>query len=356
MPEATYLYERFIFIPQQAAKSTAINSATPPGKRKKIRIEIGDPETGNGSLSGSISVSAPSPGRPALLATEYLTLGSEIRLPADAFSLRETFPYLTNDAKNILLLGAKSNRIDWKKLMSGSAGPSFFPEEKEGRFLFVSLPERDSLAPGENVKAWLTSYGQTPSFQYAAGDSTGRFVFYLEKKNNPDDLIIRVDNGGVSQPLKIESRFSDVYITREFIADTTSMKTGVATERLLAGYQLRKIYGISDTASIDQSHGEERQPVPFYDKPDQELFLDDYISLSSMREIFFELIKRLSVRSGRKDQGDVIYDPILKRSPSLFVDMVLVDDAETLLNINPVYVKKIDVITGDYMVGPVAAG
>lgn len=237
--------------------------------------------------------------------------------------------------------------------MSGSAGPSLFPEEKEGRFLFVSLPERDSLAPGENVKAWLTSYGQTPSFQYAAGDSTGRFVFYLEKKNNPDDLIIRVDNGGVSQPLKIESRFSDMYITREFIADTTYMKTGVATERLLAGYQLRKIYGISDTASIDQSHGEERQPVPFYDKPDQELFLDDYISLSSMREIFFELIKRLSVRSGRKDQGDVIYDPILKRSPSLFVDMVLVDDAETLLNINPVYVKKIDVITGDYMVGDV---
>ncbi|MCK7532764.1 MAG: hypothetical protein MZV63_17880 [Marinilabiliales bacterium] len=51
--------------------------------------------------------------------------------------------------------------------------------------------------------------------------------------------------------------------------------------------------------------------------------------------------------------GPVIWDPVLKRSPALFIDLVPVEDAETILGLDPAHVKQIDIITGDYLFGEI---
>jgi hypothetical protein len=345
--DGNFLCERYLFIPSPEP-SHPLMRCTQPGKRRdNIRIEIEVPDAGVGSLS----VSVPSPGKQGLLASEYLMLGSEIRLPVNLPAQREAFPFLSTDAKNILLLGATSNWIDWVKIASGTFEPHIWHEERDGRFLYLTQPAEEGENTQNRRKAYLTAFGLSPSFQYAEDDGTGRYTFFIEKKDNINEIIIRVDDGGVNRPVSIESRYSDRYLPSLFPADTLPSGSEGEAEQLTVRYQVRKIYGITDTASVAAALPVRRPAFRLYGRADQEVILDDYITLSSMREIFFELIKRLSVRSGRDGAGSVIYDPTLRRSPSLFIDLVPVDDADIILDLNPAHVKQIDIITGDYMVG-----
>ncbi len=345
--DGNFLCERYLFIPSPERSHPLMRCTQPEKRRDNIRIEIEGPVSGVGSLS----VSVPSPGKQGLLASEYLMLGSEIRLPVNLPALREAFPFLSTDAKNILLLGATSNWIDWVKIASGTFAAHIWHEEREGRFLYLTQPAEE----GENIqnrrKAYLTAFGLSPSFQYAEDDGTGRYSFFIEKKDHINEIIIRVDDGGVNRPVSIESRYSDRYLPSLFPADTLPSGSEGEAEQLTVRYQVRKIYGITDTASVAAAMPVRRPAFRLYGRADQEVILEDYISLSSMREIFFELIKRLSVRSGRDGASSVIYDPTLRRSPALFIDLVPVDDADIILDLNPAHVRQIDVITGDYMVG-----
>ncbi|MCI0523210.1 MAG: hypothetical protein L0Y37_06100 [Bacteroidales bacterium] len=345
--EGNFLRERYIFIPVPGVNQPVIQCTHPVKRRDNVRIEIEGLVAG----SGSLSVSVPSPGKQGLLASEYLMLGSEIRLPVNLPFQRESFPALSTKTKNILLLGATSNWIDWMKITSGSFEQNRWFEEREGRFLYMTQPGNEDPGILPRPRAYLTAFGFSPSFQYAEEDSTGRFIFFLEKKKNIKNIIIRVDSGGTSMPVSFENRYSERYIPSEFPADTTPSESEAEAEQLMVRYQVRKIYGITDTASLIPVLPVRPPAFRLYGRADLEVLLEDYISLSSMREIFFELIKIVSVRTGRGEEGSVIYDPLLKRSPALFIDLVPVDDADIILNLNPAHVKQIDVITGDYMVG-----
>ncbi|MCU0366290.1 MAG: hypothetical protein MUC30_03625, partial [Bacteroidales bacterium] len=345
--DGNFLCERYLFIPSPEPSHPLMRCTQPEKRRDNIRIEIEGPVSGVGSLS----VSVPSPGKQGLLASEYLMLGSEIRLPVNLPAQREAFPFLSTDAKNILLLGATSNWIDWVKIASGTFEPHIWHEERDGRFLYLTQPAEEGENTQNRRKAYLTAFGLSPSFQYAEDDGTGRYTFFIEKKDNINEIIIRVDDGGVNRPVSIESRYSDRYLPSLFPADTLPSGSEGEAEQLTVRYQVRKIYGITDTASVAAALLVRRPAFRLYGRADQEVILDDYITLSSMREIFFELIKRLSVRSGRDGAGSVIYDPTLRRSPALFIDLVPVDDADIILDLNPAHVRQIDVITGDYMVG-----
>jgi len=345
--DGNFLCERYLFIPSPEPSHPLIRCTQPGKRRDNIRVEIEGPLSGVGSLS----VSVPSPGKQGLLASEYLMLGSEIRLPVNLPAQREVFPLLSTYAKNIMLLGATSNWIDWVKIASGTYEPHTWHEEREGRFLYLTQPAEQGQDTLNRGKAYLTAFGLSPSFQYAEDDGTGRYSFFIEKKDHINEIVIRVDDGGVNRPVSIESRYSDRYLPSLFHADTIPSGSEAEAEQLTVRYQVRKIYGITDTASVAAALPVQRPAFRLYGRADQEVILNDYITLSSMREIFFELIKRLSVRSGRDGAGSVIYDPTLRRAPALFIDLVPVNDADIILDLNPAHVRQIDVITGDYMVG-----
>jgi len=179
-------------------------------------------------------------------------------------------------------------------------------------------------------------------------------VFFLERKDEPDDIIIRISDPGKAHPLKIESSYCEIKPATLFMADTTPMKSlngeiGRMTDR----YQVRKIYGINDTLSNRREEEGKGVRRRFYGNPDLELVLEDYIALSSMREIFFELVNRIAVRTDRKEGGYILWDQVMKRSPAMFIDQVPVDDAETVLGLDPGHVKQIDIIYGNYLFGDI---
>lgn len=350
-----FLAERYVFITPGTSESLPLSINDNPGRRTRITMEIADPDNRisiTDQPEGSISVAASVTADRYVTASDYLLLGSEFRHSSDAPLLTGIFPWLTPEGKDNLLLGIESVWLNWREVSTGQWDPPLFLEEVNGRYLGVSLAGTNGMADDMSLTAFLTGWGKRQSFQYSTADTTGRFRFFLEKNHETDAIIIRTDDRSSNRPLIIEDSFSDSYLTSSFRPDTTPMPAVMhELDKMAARYQVRKIYGISDSGISDSTVKQEVKGWRFYGIPDQEVPLDEYISLSSMREIFFELIKRLSVRSDRKEGGTVIWDPVLKRSPALFIDQVPVDDAETILSLEPAHVKQIDIITGDYLFG-----
>ncbi len=353
--EGNFVAERYVFMTPAVRERLQVIYNGSPGRRTKITLDINDLQgriNPDALPEGSISVAASVPADRSVTASDYLLLGSEFSHASDAPLLTGNFPWLTPEGRDDLLLGIKSAWLNWNEISTGKWDPPLFPEEANGRYLNVSLAGPRELTAGVKLTAFLTAWGKRQSFQYATADSTGRFMFFLEKKYETDDIIIKKNDRDNNHPIIIESRFSDSYLTNTFSPDTTPMPAVMhELDKLAARYQVRKIYGITDSRIIDTAVREEAHGWRFYGIPDQELLLDDYISLSSMREIFFELVRRLAVRSDRKDGGAIIWDPVMKRSPALFIDLVPVDDAETILSLDPAHVKQVDIITGDYLFG-----
>jgi hypothetical protein len=167
------------------------------------------------------------------------------------------------------------------------------------------------------------------------------------------DLVFQPADTSGSYSAKIESQFSEKYLSSEFVPDTARVFIPEETAALASNFQIQKIYEIS-------AHGDSMIPSlkttvqpRFYGKPDQELVMDDYIALTTMKEVFFELVRKVSVRTNRKENSYEIYDPVLKRNPFLFIDGVLIDDAAKIINLNPAHVEQIDVLTGDYRIGDI---
>ena len=355
--EGAFQSERYIFIPPREEKKLAIAVSGIFSGREFVSIEISDPAAGPlaaGSLHGSISVAAFTSAERPVNASDYLLLGSEFIHEGFSPGSAPLFAGLSADKKNIFLLGIKSNWIDWHAVAGGGWEPPVYSEEKYGRRLTASLNNPPILPDEERLTAFLVSWGLRHSFQYTVSDSSGRFVFFLERKDEPDDIMIRISDPGKAHPLKIESSYCEIKPATLFMADTTPMKSlngeiGRMTDR----YQVRKIYGINDTLSNRREEEGKGVRRRFYGNPDLELVLEDYIALSSMREIFFELVNRIAVRTDRKEGGYILWDQVMKRSPAMFIDQVPVDDAETVLGLDPGHVKQIDIIYGNYLFGDI---
>ncbi|MDZ7635602.1 MAG: hypothetical protein U5L72_14690 [Bacteroidales bacterium] len=352
-----FIAERYFYMPEAAGESLHLSYDDHAGRRAKIYLETGDPEnriSPDDMVAGSISVAASVTSDKSMTASDYLLLGSEFSHSSDALQLKDNFPWLTPEARNIFLLGIKSEWIDWDRITAGHCDPPLFTEEVNGRYLVASLAGSHEKSAEGRLTAFLAGWGGRQSFQYAKSDTSGEFFFFLERNHETDEIIIKAGEKGNSHPFKPESRFSDRYLTNLFSPDTTPMPALMnELDKMAARSQVRKIYGITDIPDADTTEKDKDHGWQFYGSPDQRLLLDEYVSLSSMREIFFELVRRLTVRSDRQDGKPVIWDPVLKRSPALFIDQVPVDDAETILGLDPAHVKQIDIITGDYLFGEI---
>lgn len=374
--EGRFTAERYTMMPESRKKKISIDVKGERGRRRNVSIEIsidgggaqpsegkpgGIPLSAEGDnlqpsegRTGTISVSAGYEQDFTLTASEYLLSGSELYNDFTVPGLPVLLPRADPKTTDNCLLGIKSVWIDWSKIASGIWATPVFPEETGGRYITVKQAASSSApADGKHI-AWLTSWGRITSFQYAESDREGSFRFFLDEKNDPEQILIMTKNGAPSRMLIADPVFSEKRIIHTFTPDTSSYpqadrETGRITDR----YQIEKIYGISDSLPPASEENRESTDRRFYGIPDQEINLDDYISLTSMREIFFELVRRIVVRSDREGGGLQIWDPVLKRAPALFIDQVPVDDAETVLGLDPARVQRIDVISGDYLLGDI---
>jgi hypothetical protein len=202
---------------------------------------------------------------------------------------------------------------------------------------------------------YLSTPGKKAIFQYAKTDVNGDFSFSLPINGNVNDIIIQPETAGTDKSIRLKSSFAELKAEAGLKNFPSSGEMKPYISDMTVNYQVRKIYGISDSKS--QSVGEV-MPVPakrFYGKPDVELFMDDYIKLPVMQEVFFELVPGVTLRKKKSvweiKLMDPAYSTIQEGPPVILVDGVIIEDPSIIAELDPDIVERIDVVKEMYYVG-----
>jgi hypothetical protein len=125
--------------------------------------------------------------------------------------------------------------------------------------------------------------------------------------------------------------------------------------QLSFNYQASKIYGVNlkEVAVTNDEAGLKKRR--FYGIPEMEVFLDEYISLPSMQEVFFELLPGIILRSRKSGYELQITNPLTgvyyNEPPLVMIDGVMISDLSFIANLNPETVEKIEVVKTPYLIG-----
>lgn len=173
---------------------------------------------------------------------------------------------------------------------------------------------------------------------------SGRFHMVFPDRTGLEDVVVSFTSK--PQPdwkLFIEQQFdtSNLIIpTRNF---NITRKEAEYIRDLDVNKQLAAIYH-RDEQNIEKEQSQPSGQVPFFGKPDKVTLVDDFIKLSNIREVLFEVVPRVTVRksSGSYKLG-IIGDPPLPSdySPLFLLDGIPIFDFDEFLEFPPDRLREI---------------
>lgn len=328
------------------------------GRREKVSFSVAAPAFENiSSPKGNFSISVlpdfPESKGPGL--ADYMIFGSEFGMTPWEFLNGRRMSDLSAAATDSLLMILKSNWIDWEKILSVNLPELKYPAEKDQHLLPGRIVNRDDTGSDSVSFVLMSSPGKQAVFQYAKTDSEGNFNLNIGINQKLNDLVIQPDKTYGGRKVKIESSFSEKYLTSELVTLNGESELPEYIKNRGGNFQVRKIYGTSSYGQPVKEVLSGRKVTRFYGKPDIGILLDDYIKLPVMEEVFFELIPGVYLRKRKSVYELKISDPVTYESyeypPGMMVDGVIIKDPTIIGNIDPEAVEKIDIIKDRYYVG-----
>jgi hypothetical protein len=350
--------ERFIYMPVNRQVST-VNSVDSAGLRKKIVLDL---DFGKGSATDfnsanfSISVAPETKNHSVMDMNDYMVFGTEFgETPLRAFK-NKRMDEIAPEEMDSLLQTIKSNWINWNTILQEKLSDFKYEAEIEDHFIYGKLLTGVQKEPDSAKIVILSTPGKIAFFEFAKTDRNGDFTFKINIDGRVNDLVIQPDQPAKNILVRIESPFSDRYLTSAVSVDTTNRPVPEYISAWSINNQVRKIYGSSSVG--DPLKQLVRAPATrrFYGKPDTELKMKDYIKLPVMQEVFFELLPGVSLKSKKTGYELTMANPdnfnkLFDTPPVLFVDGVMVKDPTVIAGFDPEIVEKIDVIRVKYYVG-----
>jgi hypothetical protein len=238
-------------------------------------------------------------------------------------------PAFTNNDQ--LLFQAEPNAIT-KLLEKNNEPKQYFPETKGhilvGRVYFDSLSSRDSTV------VVVSDVGKTANCRFVIPDENGRFYFAQNGSGVNEMVIQALDYTHSGHSFQMASPFHEGYLPvahQVFTLDTSKLES---IERAVINAQTSAIYQ-NYVANFSSDTSELRVPN-FYGNPAYSIDLTQFIDLTSIEEVFLELMPFANVRgSGENRYITLTYQnkqSISDSAPFILVDGVPIQSVEQLLS------------------------
>lgn len=325
------------------------------GTRKKVSVSIntkgdGTPTRANASLAAyridSLSIQSMTD------IYTYLWLNADL---ASNLKIRGSLaddhtPEVYSQIENILLTDGW-RRFDWKEVLDNPKEFEFLPEFRE--HIVTASVTRDGK-PQNGVFAYLGSPGKIIRAYGSWSDQTGRARFLIKDFHGPRRIIVQPKADSIElYDLKIIDPFStqhDKNRVAPFTVDPTMKKA--LEERALA-MQVQDIYYYEDYGT--QTEKPSVDSTAFYGKADATYFLDDYTRFPLMEEVMREYVPGVFVRKRRDGFHFVVVDQVnggvLSGDPIVLLDGVPVPDVDDIMRVDPLRVRKLEVVKRPYYLG-----
>lgn len=347
------LCERLIFKRPGGRLTVAANTdAEVYNKRAKVNINI---STKNIAANLSVSVYK----LDSLQRDDAMHIAGYLWLKANLKGWIESPDYYINNsneeanqALDNLLLTQGWTQFDWTKILTGEKPRFKFMPEYSGHIVTGTLVNSQTNQPAEDIFTYLTIAGPQNQLYVTKSDSSGRLLFNTRDFYGPREIIMQNKwHQDSIYHINITSPFSDQYAPETFPAFNLSPKIRNEIVRRSLDMQVENIFF---ARQIKQFNVSSTDSSMFYGKPDYTYLLDDYTRFTNIEEVVHEYVRLVVItRDHGKRSFEIIHDKsTLPGEPLVMLDNKPIFDIDKAYNLDPLKVKRLDVITSNYLYGP----
>jgi hypothetical protein len=352
------LCQRLIFkYPEKKLIVEAKTGAENYGVRNKVSLSITTRGRDDRSVSANLSVSVfrddglqnIEPGQ----INGYLWLCAGLRgyIESPDYYLEHTDAE-ANKALDNLLLSQGWTQFDWDSPSVKPAGFRFLPEYT-GHIVTGRIVNGVSHDPAKGVVAYLSVPGSRQQIYMAKSDSAGRLLFNAHGLYGPGEIIVQTNTQYDSTyHVDILSPFSEQYSVNPIAPFVLAKETErILTENSIA-MQTENVF---KSSLLKQFYLSQVDSTPFYGKPVKTYLLDDFTRFTTIEEVLREYVTSIAVskRLGKFNIRMYNGETPLDGKPLILLDGAPVFDADKIFYVDPLKIKRLDVVSTDYLYGPV---
>jgi hypothetical protein len=349
-----------LYFKRPAAKPLAVNATTGQqqyGMRRPVNLNITTADASRATAANlSVAVYRADSLQKGDVASiyNYLWLGAELKgsieMPDYYFSAADR---QTDEALDNLMLTQGWRRFNWEQVLNTAYKPAYLPEYT-GHLITGRLTDSVTNKPTPGITAYLSAPGKYADLYAAQSDSAGKLLFEPRNFYGPKEIILQTNTRQDSTyKIELQSPFDERVTERPMPAlqlnpvaetDLKNYNLSMQLQNVYAGDKLRRYY----SPGIDS--------VSFYVKPYKSYQLEDFTRFTTMEEVLREYVTDISVTSRQRhfhirtiDQNSYLQD-----EPLVMLDGIPIFNIDRTFALDPLKVKKLEVIRNRYFYGPTA--
>ena len=351
------LCERLYFTyPHKALEIVIESNQKEYNHRRKVAISIQTNSDSQTSTSANLSMSVFK--LDSLSTNQHVGIFHHLWLGADLTGTIESPEYYFNstepgisEAMDNLMLTHGWRRFDWKDILEKGDSFDYIPEHHGHIITGVVTNDQEKQ---RGILTYLASPGNIIRAYGSRSDQGGEVRFEIKDFYGPRQVIIQTQTDSLhTYQVKIQNPFSPLFAQERLPVLKITAKDEKALLSRSIAMQVQDVYYYEQYGNrfikpaIDSS--------AFYGKADATYYLDDYTRFQVMEEVMREYVPGVFVRK-RKDGFhfiliDIVHGGVLNGDPMVLLDGVPVFDVGDIMQLDPLQVKKLEVVNREYYLG-----
>ena len=352
--------ERLFFVkPSPGVSLTVKSDQNIYNSRKKINLIVSAQK--NTEATSTINLSASVFKIDELQMTGEATIAEYMWLTSDLpGNVESPGYYFSNDADAIkaadnLMLTHGWRRFKWDDILKGNDSFVKYLPEINGQLVKGRVTEIRNDQPAANILTYLSVTGNPFGFYTATSDSNGSVYFeakdfygnrqVIGRPSIESDTLYKVE---ILKPYADGApgrRYSSYQLNEDLKKLILQRSIDMQVQNIYSGDSIRNFKKPLITDSL-----------PFYGRPEMEYKLDDYKRFTTMEEVLREYVTLINV--GVRN-GNLVLKMLSTHALDFYrvrmlvlLDGVALSDPDKILTYNPLKVKRLDVISNQYIIGP----
>lgn len=242
--------------------------------------------------------------------------------------------------------------IPYKKVLDTGGEINFLPEG-EGEIISGRISNKMTLEPISNEKLILNFVSHNPTIEISRTDSSGRFCF-ISNKFGLNEMVIQPlknEKSKIEYRIDLDESFSNKYEEGNIIPFFMDSAKAIEINNAILSMQIADLF-VGETSLKEEDLVGNK--TCFYGEPEFTIPIEKFIDLPTMEEVISEIIPFTSLqkRDGNYNIKIIDEQPLAANDVESFilVDGVHINDEESVLNIEPAVIDRIEVVNKTYFI------
>jgi hypothetical protein len=343
--------------PKQLLQIDAAADQPQYATRKKVNINVGTKRANGAAVLANLSLSVYRVDSLQQMDADdifnYLWLRSDLR-----GNIESAGYYIKNQnaeadaAMDNLMLSQGWRRFQWNNILNASSSAFNFLPEYNDHLINAKITNTLTGAPAKDIVAYLSVPGKRVQLYASRSDSLGRLVFNTKQLFGPGEVVAQTNpEKDSTYRIDVLSPFSEQYSKRITPQLALSADLQKALEQHSLGMQVQNIYALN---KVKRFYDPGVDSAGFFAQPYKTYLLDNYTRFTTMEEVLREYVREDNiVRSRGRYHIKVLNEKgFLDGDPIVLLDDVPVFNIDKVMAIDPLKVRKLEVIRDRYFYGP----